>query len=260
MLNSGYISSSRIYDADLGSLSTLTVGAELTGVEATTIPNNIASEIQYTQFGENLLITHKSFRPLVVSLRFLSTSGYFINSWNFSPLSYGTKEGTQTVPYLEVNLDDNQGQGELQASATSGTITLTSTKGIFNSGHVGARFKLTRTIATAQTGLVRITGVTNAFIATANVEPLFPLPVTTGYGVTTGYTWEEQAWSTYRGWPRACAYFQGKLWVAGTLTHPNRVWATATGDLDEWQERPYAQYPEFATYTDDTSRAFSFDV
>lgn len=260
VLNSGAISNSWIYNADTGSLNALTVGAELTGVEATTIPNNIASEIQYAQFGENLLITHRLFRPLVVSLRFLSSSGYYINSWNFSPLSYGTKEVTQTVPYLEVNLDDNQGQGELQASATSGTITLTSTKGIFNSGHVGARFKLTRTIATAQTGLVRITGVTNAFTATAQVDPLFPLPVTTGYGVTTGYTWEEQAWSTYRGWPRACAYFQSKLWVAGTLTHPNRVWATATGDLDEWQERPYAQYPEFATYTDDTSRAFSFDV
>jgi len=65
----------------------------------------------------------------------------------------------------------------------------------------------------SQTGIVRITAVTNK--TTADAEVLSTL----GKAAAT-FDWREGSWSTYRGFPRAVAFDDGRLvWLHGTLAY-----------------------------------------
>ncbi len=44
----------------------------------------------------------------------------------------------------------------------------------------------------------------------------------------------ESAFSTYRGYPRAIAIHENRLCLAGTKSHPNRMWLSVTNDLNNF--------------------------
>jgi len=62
--------------------------------------------------------------------------------------------------------------------------------------------------------------------------PTISVVVTTD-GVKPG----EKVWSTLRGWPRCGLYFQGRLWMAGTRSLPNTVWASRSGDYNDFNAK-----------------------
>lgn len=43
--------------------------------------------------------------------------------------------------------------------------------------------------------------------------------------------WQESAWSAYRGFPRACAFHEGRLFMGGTRSFPDTLWASQTGNI-----------------------------
>jgi hypothetical protein len=47
----------------------------------------------------------------------------------------------------------------------------------------------------------------------------------------------EDVWSATRGWPRCGVFFQGRLWVAGSFSMPNTLWATRTGDPNDFNNK-----------------------
>jgi hypothetical protein len=82
-------------------------------------------------------------------------------------------------------------------------------------------------------GLVKITGYTSAYVATATT--VTPLYVETGStNPTPTVNWSEAAWSNYQGYPRAITSYQQRLWYAGTSFKPQTVWATVTDDIENF--------------------------
>ena len=74
-------------------------------------------------------------------------------------------------------------------------------------------------------GIVRITGVRHAGMATGIVEKRLP----EGLKTTPTYRWAEQAWSHARGWPRAIGGFEQRHIYAGTQTEPRTFWTSVIG-------------------------------
>lgn len=79
----------------------------------------------------------------------------------------------------------------------------------------------------ATTGVVRITGVTDAKHAAATVVRKLG-------GTAATSEWDEGAWSTYRGFPRAVTYFEERMVFGGTKTRPQTIWGSKTAQWDNF--------------------------
>lgn len=67
----------------------------------------------------------------------------------------------------------------------------------------------------------------------------------------------EDAWSDARGWPRCGVFFGGRLWVAGTRSLPNTVWASRAGAPNDFNSKKIdSDYGIAATTDTDDVPAF----
>lgn len=48
--------------------------------------------------------------------------------------------------------------------------------------------------------------------------------------------WEEGAWSTRRGFPRCCAFFEQRLWLGGTAGEPSAIWGSKSSAFENFQD------------------------
>ncbi|MFP4477323.1 MAG: ubiquitin-activating E1 FCCH domain-containing protein [Desulfatibacillaceae bacterium] len=101
--------------------------------------------------------------------------------------------------------------------------------GDYTSGTVTCYVARSRTRAS---GIVKITAVTDATSATVDVVD--DLPQTSA---TT--LWAEGAWSTYRGFPVAVAFFEQRLVFAGTAHRPQTVWGSVVDDYEHFAAGAY---------------------
>jgi len=107
-------------------------------------------------------------------------------------------------------------------SGTTGSINLVASAPMFYSGHVGAFWRIKHGTTTPTWGYVQITAVTDTTHAAATVKKTL--------GATTASTGHcEGAWSDYRGWPRAVAFWQGRLYFAGSDSFPHTAWGSKVG-------------------------------
>jgi hypothetical protein len=107
-------------------------------------------------------------------------------------------------------------------SGTTGSINLVASAPLFYSGHIGALWRIKHGTTTPTWGYVEITGVTDTTHAAATVKKTL--------GATTASTGHcEGAWSDYRGWPRAVAFWQGRLYFAGSDSFPHTAWGSKVG-------------------------------
>jgi hypothetical protein len=83
--------------------------------------------------------------------------------------------------------------------------------------------------------IVQITSVTNSTTAIATVVryqvPASILQVGTSF-------WEEGAWSDYRGYPRCCAFFEQRLFCAGSTADPTVVWGSRSSEFENFEDGP----------------------
>lgn len=82
-------------------------------------------------------------------------------------------------------------------------------------------------------GILKVT----SFVSSEEVEVLCLFPP--GDDAATMY-WEEGAWSTFRGFPRAVAFHENRLFFAGTRARPLTIWGSTIDD-----------YPNFRVSGDD---------
>lgn len=74
---------------------------------------------------------------------------------------------------------------------------------------------------------------------------------------TPGERQGETIWSDTRGWPRCGCFFGGRLWVAGTRSLPNTVWASRAGAFFDFNNKKIADdYGIMATTDTDDVPAF----
>jgi hypothetical protein len=123
---------------------------------------------------------------------------------------------------------------------------------------VGQKYRLTN-ITTTQSMLCEITARLSDTTCTARFTQGI-MPVSINFGVVANSYWEEGAWSFKNGFPKAVCAYGNRILYMGTTTSPNRVWASAVGDVDELCSIPYVQDTAYATYLTDNSRAFYFDI
>ena len=154
------------------------------------------------------------------------------------------------VPYMPINaLGINV---NLTPSAATGAITLTASATFFAPGHVGAYFKLS---AAGSTAALKVTGYTSDTVVSATV--VFGNAAVTAHGAAAGTSWEESAWSDYRGWPRTVCTYQGRVIFGGNKTSPSTLWGSRIGNSLDYMERPVEQDDDFTGYLNDNSRPFT---
>jgi hypothetical protein len=103
----------------------------------------------------------------------------------------------------------------LTPGATTGATTLTASAAHFTADDVGSRYR----IAGKQ---VNITGFTSATVVNATV-------IETLAAITPTADWDEQAFSTRRGWPGAAAFIDNRLVLAGSRDLPAGFWWSKIG-------------------------------
>lgn len=162
-------------------------------------------ELQFTQSADVLYIAHGSHSP-----RMLSRSGPVVWSLDVFQSTFG--------PYLDLNTTATT----ITPSGTTGSITLTASAAIFSPSHVGALWRIDPA-GTGPTGYVQITGYTSDTVVTATV-------IQTLSGTTGTTDWSEGAWSDFRGWPAAVAFYEQRLVWAGTNYEPQTIWGSQNGD------------------------------
>ncbi len=139
------------------------------------------------------------------------------------------------------------------ASAVLGAgCSLVASSAFFDAGHVGSYLKVS---TGGVTGVIRILTVTNSTNASGVNCSTIPALATYGSAATTSY--EESAWSDYRGWPRTVTAYQGRLIFGGTKTYPDTIWGSRIGNIFDFMERPFEDDTDFTGYTDDNSRPFT---
>lgn len=81
--------------------------------------------------------------------------------------------------------------------------------------------------------VVRVTGYTSATSVTAEVVR-YHLPKSI---VVSGTTyWYEGAWSTTRGYPRALAFYEQRLFLAGSQSDPTVLWGSRSGSYEDFED------------------------
>jgi hypothetical protein len=156
-------------------------------------------QIGFTQNADTLLLTHPDMVPQRVTR---TASGWTIAGWRFS-----------AAPFLRFVAADVT----LMTNATTGSVVVDASAGLFNSGHGGAFLRIGGK-------RLMITAVHTATRVIADVlDELSSTDATTD--------WDEHAFSGGRGWPVTCCFHQDRLVIGGSRDAPNRLWLSRTGDL-----------------------------
>lgn len=81
--------------------------------------------------------------------------------------------------------------------------------------------------------VVRITAFTSSTVVTAQIVR-YQMPASI---VTSGTSfWEEGAWSAYRGYPRAIAFYEQRLFMAGSTSDPSVVWGSRSAGYEDFED------------------------
>jgi len=179
--------------------------ANLKTVDATT--GDITS-INWTSNLDTLLIVHEDHQPR----RFLRDGAH--DEWNPSVFPINTFP-SHNFEFVTTTT--------MTPSATTGTaINFTSSAAMFVAGDVG------KFIRKGVNGYAVITAYTSTTVVVCTILTDFDnvdaIPA-------AEWTFEEATWSTARGWPVSCAFFQGRLYFAGSKGRPSSVWGSKAGNF-----------------------------
>ncbi len=187
-------------------------------------------DLHYAQSADVLYLTHPSYPPCAITRTSANTFSY--RDWDI-PLINGSAEVASKFRALRHPFRDrNISAITMTPSATTGAgINLTASAAYFNSGMVGALFRVNHA---GTEGVIRITGYTSTTVVTGTVL--------VDFGATTASAdWAESAWSTYRGFPRSVAIFEERLVFFGNEAQPDSLRASHVGNFEHFMEERLPQ-------------------
>jgi hypothetical protein len=188
-----------------GLISVYADGAAVTTLAAPWSADQISS-VAWTQSADTLLLTHPEVPPKKLTR---SAAG----TWALADWSYIADVNAIQQPYYKFAEPDVT----ITPTATTGSITLTASANVFESGHDGTRLRVGGKE-------VEITAVSSPTVVTATV-----IETLGGTGATID--WQEQAFSPVRGYPVSVAFHQDRLVIGGSRDLPNRLWLSKSGEL-----------------------------
>lgn len=86
-------------------------------------------------------------------------------------------------------------------------------------------------------GYATITGFNNSTSVNATVVLEFSDNVCSANG-TASDKWAYSAWDEVNGYPSAVAFYENRLWLAGTRNEPQTLWGSVTGEFDNFRIKP----------------------
>ena len=141
-----------------------------------------------------------------------------LNNWSLEQISF------KNVPTFDFKR--NYDNLTFQPAAKTGNTTLTSSGNLFTEAYVGGVFK-------GNDGIAKITGINSQTVARIRVIKDFKdISAIPGNLSFLG----EPAWSSTRGYPKTCAYYQSRLIFGGTSTIPNGVWGSRINEVYDFDD------------------------
>ncbi len=185
-------------DIYTGGLNVATIAAPWTAAQI--------DQLAWTQSADTLLLTHPDVPPKKLTRN--ADSSWSLSDWNFF-----TDNNITYHPYYKFA----DSEVTLTPSGTSGSITLTASADVFESGHENTRLRVGGKE-------VIITDYDSPTVVSADtIEDLTDTDPT--------IDWFEQAFSAVRGYPVTVAFHQDRLVIGGSRDLPNRLWFSKSGDL-----------------------------
>ena len=174
----------------------------------TTIASAQLDTMCYTQSADTLIIVHQDINPIKI------VRGANDSTWTISNITF------DSIPNHAFTLTTTNPGATLTPSDVSGKVTLTTSSGVFNSGHVG------QYINADPQGRAKIVKYNSS--TSVNVVTEFPFFDTSAiasgsWELETGY---ENVWSAARGWPRSVTFHQGRLFFGGSKSRPSTIWGS----------------------------------
>lgn len=169
-------------------------------------PETDLAQLAWTQSADTLLLVHPNYAPKKLTR---SSGGV----WSLSNWVFFESGGRVRQPMFKFA----DAPVTLTPSATTGTITLTASSAVFQSGHAGTRLRVGNKEA-------EIITVNSPTVVTALVKETLA-------AAAAIIDWEEQSFSSVRGFPVTVAFHQDRLVIGGSRDLPNRLWMSQSGDL-----------------------------
>jgi hypothetical protein len=182
--------------------------------------NTDLNKIQYVQSADVMYLCVDGFEPFVV-YRTGSVGSYTFNvSRYIDGTGFGGGDIWLRVPYL-----GEETATTITPSATTGSVTLTASSGIFTAANIGSFYRIEHG---ATIGYARVTAYTSPTQVTATV-----LVTLGGTGASDAYA--ESAWSDRRGFPRSVTFYNRRLLFGGSTSRPDTFWASQTSDFYQFE-------------------------
>jgi hypothetical protein len=163
-------------------------------------------QIVWAQLDQSLLITHPELPPQRLIRE--SDTDWSIAEWQFAELA----PQLTLAPFARFAPTEI----EMQASATTGTVTLTTSQPFFLADHLGGTVRLKRK-------RVLLTNIQTSTQAIGLVlENLLDADPTKD--------WDELAFSEARGWPASVSFHQNRTVIGGSRDLPSTLWMSKSGD------------------------------
>jgi hypothetical protein len=171
------------------------------------------AELNWTQYADTLILVEKDMPPHRVM------RGATDAAWSIAGIAF------DAIPKYAFTVVNTPVAQTLTLSATSGNIVATAGGGTpFTAAMIGGYIN-----ANPQ-GRARIIGLNSdpAAEVSAVVDIAFAgSTVASGeWDIETGY---EDVWSLTRGWPRSCAFHEGRLFFGGSKSRPQTIWGSKSG-------------------------------
>lgn len=191
-------------------VTNLDIAIYLDGTLVTSItspwPEAAISQLAWTQSADTLLLAHPDYPPKQLLRQ--SDGTWALEDWNF----FEDNNKSYQPFYKFVGA-----QVTITPSGISGNITLTASTDVFVLDHENTR--------------LRVGG--KDVLITDYQSPTVVSVTTQEDLIDTSATidWQEQAFSSVRGYPVTLAFHQDRLVIGGSRDLPNRIWFSKSGDL-----------------------------
>tara|TARA_R110000868_G_scaffold165328_6_gene398651 strand:+ start:234043 stop:235989 length:1947 start_codon:yes stop_codon:yes gene_type:complete len=169
--------------------------------------------LSWTQSADTLLVVHPDVAPMRLTRTGAVEGDSGEGNWQLTDWAWRENTVKRLQPYYKFV----EPAVAVTPSGTSGTVTITASSDLFVAGHVGTFWRV-------QGIEGEITVVTSATVASIALKETLP-------DASETQDFEEQVFSSVRGWPRSVTFHQDRMVIGGSRDLPNRLWMSKSGDL-----------------------------
>jgi|GEM_PF-3722446 len=183
-------------------------------IDASSYNDGSISALNFEQMYDTMFI----FNDLVKPHKIFRTND---TTWSISEVDF------RYIPRYPFNLTTSTPAYNLTPSAKEGEITLTCSGGFFTADSVGQYVE-------GNGGRARITRYTSSTSVGAVTEVSFFNTNAMAAGTWDYLSGYEDVWSSSRGWPTSGAFYEGRLWIAGSLSCPSRIYGSRVNHFTDF--------------------------